>query len=92
MITKVQKWGNSFAVRLPRAVAEKFSLHPDSPIEIESIAKGIIIKPSRRLSKLTSLLADITPDKVREFVDWGRPVGKEILPPWKKITTRRKAK
>ena len=42
MPTKVQKWGNSLAVRLPREMAKKFKFGEGTTVEIKSedINKG----------------------------------------------------
>ena len=34
MKTKVQRWGNSLAVRIPKTLAEEVGLTDDSPIEM----------------------------------------------------------
>jgi antitoxin MazE len=45
MHTKVQKWGNSLALRIPKAFAVDARLENDSLVEI-SISEGlIIVKP-----------------------------------------------
>ncbi len=79
MLVKAQKWGNSLAVRLPKAVAEECGLKADSPVDIVREDNFIIIKPVRKKGySLDSLLAGITKDNIHSETSTGRPLGKEI--------------
>jgi len=79
MPTKVQKWGNSLAVRLPREMAEKFELGEGSPVVIRPERRGIVIKPAKKQKlSLRELVARITPENRHKEVDWGKPRGREI--------------
>ncbi|HAJ37943.1 MAG TPA: AbrB/MazE/SpoVT family DNA-binding domain-containing protein [Chloroflexi bacterium] len=79
MLTKVQKWGNSLALRIPKAFAVDAQLENDSLVEI-SIDKGrIIVTPVSAPSwTLDELLAGITKDNLHTEVDTGSAVGNEI--------------
>ncbi len=92
MTTKIQKWGNSLAVRLPKALVENSVFFQDTPVEIELSADGIIIRPSKKESTLAVLLSKVTPENIQGEVDWGVSVGWEKLPVWKKTTIRKKVK
>ena len=79
MATKVQKWGNSLAVRLPREVAEKFRLSEGTNVLIQPEGKKIVIRPAKEKEEtLEELVAKITPENRHEEVDWGRPRGREV--------------
>jgi antitoxin MazE len=79
MRAKVQKWGNSLAVRIPKAVAQEVGLHPDSDVEM-SIQRGdLVLAPTRREYTLEELVRRITPENRHEETDFGPPVGREIL-------------
>jgi antitoxin MazE len=79
MRAKVQKWGNSLAVRIPKAVAQEVGLHPDADVEM-SIQKGdLVLAPTRREYTLEELVRKITPENRHEETDFGPPVGREIL-------------
>ncbi len=43
MTTKIQKWGNSLAVRLPKKVAGRLGLREGSRVEIGGAAEEIVI-------------------------------------------------
>ncbi|MEK7480827.1 MAG: AbrB/MazE/SpoVT family DNA-binding domain-containing protein [Patescibacteria group bacterium] len=80
MATKVQKWGNSLAVRLPRDAASKFNLREGTTVVIQPGDAGLLIKPllKQKRKSLRELIAAITPENTHEAVDWGKPRGKEI--------------
>lgn len=83
MSTKVQKWGNSLALRLPKEIAAGLNIKEGSEIIIESKAKRIIIKPLKTKIKthvptLEELVSKITKDNRHPLIDWGHPMGKEV--------------
>jgi antitoxin MazE len=80
MIVKTAKWGNSIGVRIPRALAKKAGIGVDSTIEIDKSDDGIIIKPiGKKEYSLKELVRRITPKNQHSEVDFGRPMGKELL-------------
>ena len=77
MTTRVATWGNSLAVRLPRAVAEEADVKDGDAVEV-TIEKGaIVVRPAKRRYTIEELVADIQPED-RGEIDWGPPVGKEV--------------
>ncbi|KKU68125.1 MAG: SpoVT/AbrB domain protein [Parcubacteria group bacterium GW2011_GWA2_47_16] len=79
MTTKVQKWGNSLAVRLPKEAAESIGLRQGSVVSIVSVNDLISIKPvSKPKEKLAQMVRKITKKNRHALIDWGTPVGKEI--------------
>jgi antitoxin MazE len=77
MDTKIQKWGNSLAVRIPKAYAEQMGLYSNSPVRISLEGERLVIESVRRTT-LADLLADVTPDNIHDETDWGEPVGNEV--------------
>jgi len=79
METHIQQWGNSLAVRLPRAAVEKLKFHKGSKVKLTPRARTLVIElePSRKVT-LEDLVAKITPRNRHKLIDWGKPVGKEI--------------
>jgi antitoxin MazE len=79
MITKVQKWGNSLAVRIPRAIAEDTELSPGETVNLASHDGQIVIAAVRqRKFKLDELLKGVTSRNKHAEVVTGGPVGQEI--------------
>jgi antitoxin MazE len=77
MDTKIQKWGNSLAVRIPKAYAEQMGLFSNSPVKISLEGERLVIESVRRPT-LAELLAEVTPDNLHDETDWGEPVGNEV--------------
>jgi antitoxin component of MazEF toxin-antitoxin module len=48
MDTKIQKWGNSLAVRIPKAYAEQIGLYSNSPVRISLEGERLVIEAARR--------------------------------------------
>lgn len=80
MLARVQKWGNSLALRLPKALTEEAGVHLDSPVEITIRDHTIVIEPVRekRTYDLDELLAGVKPENLHGETDFGGPVGKEV--------------
>lgn len=77
--TQVAKWGNSLAVRIPKALAEDAQLREGEPVTVMvPVEGGLVIKPARRKYQLRQLVARITPKNRHEETDWGKPRGKEL--------------
>ena len=79
MKTRVQKWGNSLAVRIPRAFARQTHLEANAPVDLEIVEGQIVIKPAEKPQyDLDDLLAGVTDDNQHEEIDMGTPAGNEI--------------
>lgn len=77
MKTRVQKWGNSLAVRIPKPFAEGAGLLASSEVEI-SLEKGEVrLTPVRPRWKLRQLLAGVRKKNLHSEVESGPPVGRE---------------
>ncbi|MGD1120106.1 MAG: AbrB/MazE/SpoVT family DNA-binding domain-containing protein [Dehalococcoidales bacterium] len=81
MVTKVQKWGNSQGLRLPRHVLEDAHIAVGDDVDVAARDGVIIISPVKRVRgkyDINELLSHIPKDYKSEEVDWGDPVGKEV--------------
>lgn len=79
METRIQKWGNSLALRIPQAFAAEAGLSQDSPVELTLDEGRLVIKPiATHTFTLEALLAGITPDNLHGEISTGGPVGKEV--------------
>jgi antitoxin MazE len=79
MQTKIQKWGNSLGLRIPKSFAEEAGVGAGSEVDL-AVEKGeLIVRPVRRVRyALKELLSDVTPDNIHQEVDTGPPVGREV--------------
>lgn len=76
--SRIAKWGNSLAVRIPLAIAKQASLTEGDSVKLALDAGGnIVLRPARRKYELSDLVAQITPKNRHPGIDWGRPQGKE---------------
>jgi antitoxin MazE len=78
MRTRVQKWGNSLALRIPKSFAAEVGLQKEASVEISLADGGFVIRPVTE-PKLTlkQLLAGVTKQNLHHEVDTGPAVGKE---------------
>ena len=79
MKTRVQKWGNSLAIRIPKSLAEDAGLRANGAVEL-SLSKGALsVRPIEpECPSLKDLLLGITDDNLQGEWDTGPAIGKEI--------------
>lgn len=72
MRTKVQKWGNSLAVRIPKAFVLDAELENNSIVEMSLVDGRIIVESvsSKQLS-LEQLLSEVTSENIHREIDSG---------------------
>jgi len=79
MFTKVQRWGNSLALRIPKAFALDAQLESDTVVEVSLVDGQIIIKPIAAPNwSLEQLLSAVTSDNIHHETDSGDAVGNEV--------------
>lgn len=79
MTTKIQQWGNSLALRIPKSFAEEVRLGRGAEVSL-SIDRGrLIVKASPKKSRptLSALLKKINKSNLHSEVSSGRPAGRE---------------
>jgi antitoxin MazE len=78
MRTRVQRWGNSLAVRIPKAYAGEVGLQEDSPVEIRLQQGKLIVEPTGPFPpKLQDLLRGVRKSNLHAEVDTGPAQGDE---------------
>ncbi len=76
--TQVSKWGNSLAVRIPRAIARDAGLSEGDRITLDLAGDGgVVLRPARRKYQLRELVSGITTKNRHRETDWGSPAGRE---------------
>ncbi|MBW1960132.1 MAG: AbrB/MazE/SpoVT family DNA-binding domain-containing protein [Deltaproteobacteria bacterium] len=79
MRTKIKKWGNSLALRIPKSFALNANLRQDELVDISIDKERIIITPiGKKEYSLDELLAGVSEENLHGEFDTGLPVGKEI--------------
>lgn len=77
MTATLQKWGNSVGVRVPKPMLEQLGLKEGAKVEITVEGNKLVIK--RKRETLAELLAQCKPENRPDPIDWGPPVGRELI-------------
>lgn len=78
MHTRVQKWGNSLAVRIPKSFATEIGIDQDSEVELSLLDGTLVLVPvAPRSLTLNDLLAAITDENLHTEIPTGTVVGNE---------------
>jgi antitoxin MazE len=81
MNARVQRWGNSLAIRIPKAFAEEIDVSEGSAVDLSVSGGLLVVEPVRSSEEkldLAQLVREIPQDYVAEVIDWGPPVGREV--------------
>ena len=79
MHVRVQKWGSSLAVRIPKPLAEDAEVKEGTVLNLAVSAGKVVATPVRRGKlSLTQLLAKVNRKNLHAEVEFGSPVGREI--------------
>ena len=79
MKTRIQKWGHSLAVRIPKSFAIEAGLDQDAVVDIALLDGKLVLTPLAPLSfTLDDLLAAVTNDNLHHEQDTGSAVGNEV--------------
>ncbi len=78
MRTRVHKWGNSLALRIPKSFASEVGLESESSIDLSVVNGKLVIEPvvGTELT-LEELLDRVTEDNLHDEVSTGPAVGIE---------------
>jgi antitoxin MazE len=79
MTTKIQQWGNSLALRIPKVFAIEAKLHKGALVNVSEEGGKIILTPvKKRKITLEGLLSGVTKENIHGEISTGKRVGKEI--------------
>lgn len=80
MSQKVQMWGNSLAVRIPKAIAENINIEAGTSVDFSLSGGSLVLTPNTKPKySLEQLLNGITDDNLHGETSTGVAVGKEIV-------------
>lgn len=77
MEAKIQKWGNSSGIRLPKKMLESLNMHDGTPVDVISENNKIIITKKKKKT-IKELFENYDGDTKMKEYDWGEPEGREI--------------
>jgi antitoxin MazE len=79
--TRVRRWGNSLAVRIPSALAREVRLQERAEIDVWVEEGRIVVEPLSLTPALEELIAGVTPRNAHADFEWrpasGRRIGAE---------------
>lgn len=79
MQSKVQRWGNSLAVRIPKGMAQETGLSAETAIDIRVTDGYLVVAPVRRPQySLEAMLEEVTDSNLHGEADFGPATGREI--------------
>ena len=79
MQAKVQKWGNSLGLRIPRSFAAEAQVENGSTVDLSVQNGSLLVRPLRaRKYALRKLLKKVNPRNLHREVPTGEPAGREI--------------
>ena len=79
MKTRVQKWGNSLAVRIPKSFAVEAGFRENASVELKLTGGNLVVQPiSEEGLTLAELLRGVTDQNLHGEWDTGPAVGKEV--------------
>lgn len=80
MTTKIQKWGNSLAIRIPNSFAETTQIREGSEIQLSIEQHKITVtKKVKPKYTLNDLVSKINKRNIHKEISFGSPIGKELL-------------
>lgn len=78
MVTKVQKWGNSLGLRIPKAFAEEVRIEEGTAVDLSVSDGQLIFRPIQQRSyELADLLVEVTDENLHTEIATGEPRRRE---------------
>lgn len=79
MKTRVRKWGNSLALRIPKSFAAEAGIAEETPVELSVVKGKLVIQPLPcERPTLEELLRGVTNENLHGEWDTGPAVGREV--------------
>jgi antitoxin MazE len=77
--TRIQRWGHSLAVRIPKPFAEEARLSEQAEVDLVVVnGKIVLSSAAKRPKRLADLLSRVTRRNLHREVDTGPAVGREV--------------
>lgn len=78
MTIKLQKWGNSQGIRLPKIMLDQLNITENDELELKTEGNKIIIEKTSSRKNIKELFDGFSGDYYNLDIDWGEPIGEEI--------------
>ena len=79
MRARVERWGNSLAVRIPIAIGRELHLRPDSSVDMTVEYGRLVLEPvpDPTVATLAELIERVTEENRHTEIGTGKPLGHE---------------
>jgi antitoxin MazE len=78
MVTKIQKWGNSLGLRIPKSFAKEVGVKEGSAVDIFLEGDRLVIRSLRNEKyQLSDLLSQVRKDNLHKEISTGDAAGRE---------------
>ena len=78
MTTKLQKWGNSQGIRIPKVILNEVKWDKNENIIIRVDNGKLIIEKANKKRNIKEIFEGYEEDYIPEEIDWGKKEGNEI--------------
>ncbi len=79
MEIRLQKWGNSQGIRIPKSILDSLKIKTNDYLNIEKVDDKIVITiPKNNIVDLEKLFREYNGDNLAKDFEWDKPVGREI--------------
>ena len=79
MKTKVRRWDNNLALRIPKLFAAETKIGPNTEVDLSLVEGKLVVTPVERSKySLEQLVENITEENTHAEISTGEPVGNEV--------------
>ena len=81
MLTRVQRWGNSQGIRLPKKVLSQAEIAVGEEVDVKVENHRIVVEAPQRVRgryRIEDLAARMPEGYSPSEEDWGEPIGREV--------------
>ena len=78
MRVTIRRWGNSLALRIPKAVALGVGAQEGTELDLTVAEGNLIASPVRKKHDVRGMIQRITAKNRHPETEWGPPQGKEV--------------
>ncbi|MCZ7602197.1 MAG: AbrB/MazE/SpoVT family DNA-binding domain-containing protein [Melioribacteraceae bacterium] len=79
MKVKIQKWGNSLALRIPKAFAFQSKIYEEEFVELKLEKNRLVIEPIKEKKySLKKMIDDIESLNLHDEIEFGKSTGNEV--------------
>lgn len=79
MRTRIQRWGHSLALRIPKPFAIEAKLGDQTEVNLTVTNGKLVVAPTTKpAQRLKALLSRVTKRNLHREIDTGRPIGREV--------------